>query len=68
MPCLEIDDGTNSFHKSLSTHLVNSDRGVAALVRIDADDHHGTRLPPIGWVAMDRSIGISPIGATPRSS
>ena len=42
--------GTNSFHKSLSTHLVNSDRGMAALVRVDPDDHHGTRLPP-SWVA-----------------
>ncbi len=42
--------GTNSFHKSLSTHRVESDRGMAALVRVDSDDHHGTRLPP-SWVA-----------------
>jgi len=56
--CCLLCRRTNSFHKSLSTHLVNSDRGMAALVRIDPDDHHGTRLPP-SWVAMDRSIGIS---------
>jgi hypothetical protein len=34
--------GTNSFHKSLSARLVNSDSGMAAFLRIDPDDHHGT--------------------------
>ena len=40
----DVSDG------SLSTPLVDSDRGMAALVRIDADDHHGPRLP-LSWVA-----------------
>ena len=57
-PQVILSRRTNSFHKSLSTHLVNSDRGMAALVRIDADDHHGTRLPS-SWGGTDRSIGIS---------
>jgi hypothetical protein len=35
---------------SRPAQLVNSDRGMGALVRIDADDHHGTCLP-ISWVA-----------------
>src|SRR5271157_4765357 len=32
----------NGFRISVSTHLVNNDRGMAALVRIDPDEHHGT--------------------------
>src|SRR6202011_236504 len=30
----------NGFRIPLSTHLVNSDRGVGALVRVDTDDHY----------------------------
>ena len=41
---------TNGFRSSEPTHFVDSDSSMAALVRIDSDDHHGTCLPP-SWVA-----------------
>jgi hypothetical protein len=33
---------TNSFRRLLSAVVINRDCGMAAFVRIDTDDHHGT--------------------------
>src|SRR3954451_7860838 len=44
----------------LAAVAIDSDCSVAALVRVDADDHHGTCLPVVG--GTDRSIGISQSG------
>lgn len=40
---------TNSFGCTRPTHLVNGDDGVAALVRIDPDDHHVKPDRPVLW-------------------
>ena len=51
---------SNSFRCLLAPVAIYGDCGVAALVRVDADDHHGTCLPVVG--GTDRSIGISQSG------
>jgi hypothetical protein len=51
---------SNSFRCLLAAVAIYGDCSVAALVRIDADDHHGTCLPVLG--GTDRSIGISQSG------